>query len=271
MIRMKLKIKDLEGNVVREIELPQQFEEEYRPDLILRAFLSIRSHKRVPYGANPDSGKLHVTKLSRRRRDYKGAYGKGISRIPRKTMWRRGMQFYWVGAMAPGTVGGRRAHPPKAEKIWDEKINIKERRKAIRSAISSTLNVQLIKQRNHVVPTDFPFGVVNDITKISKTKDLVNTLNKLGFLADLERTQEKVIRSGRGKTRGRRYRIRKSLLIVVDEDKFLKKAAKNLLGVDVVNVKDLNVELLSPGGHGIRLTLWTEGALNKLKEQSLFC
>ena len=45
----------------------------------------------------------------------------------------------WVGAFAPGTVGGRRAHPPKSEKIWSKKINKKENAKAIRSAISATL------------------------------------------------------------------------------------------------------------------------------------
>ena len=36
----------------------------------------------------------------------------------------------WVGAFAPGTVGGRKAHAPNAEKIFDKKINKKENRKA---------------------------------------------------------------------------------------------------------------------------------------------
>ena len=53
-------------------------------------------------------------------------------------MWRRGTQFMWVGALAPGTVGGRKAHPPKASKIWNLKINKKERAKAIRSALGGS-------------------------------------------------------------------------------------------------------------------------------------
>ncbi|MEM4396317.1 MAG: 50S ribosomal protein L4 [Candidatus Woesearchaeota archaeon] len=267
---MKLKIKDLSGKIVKEIELSNHFDEEYRPDLIMRAFLAIRSHKRVPYGANPMSGKWHVSKLSRRRHDYKGAYGKGISRVPRKTLWRRGMQFYWVAATAPGTVGGRRAHPPKAEKVWAEKINIKERRKAIRSAIAATLKKELIALRNHIIPDDFPFGVVSDIEKIEKTKELVNTLNSLGFEKELERVNEKKVRAGKGKSRNRKYKLKKSLLLIVDNDSKIRNAVKNIPGVEVLSVKNLNVEALSPGSHGIRLTLWSESALNKLKEEKLF-
>jgi len=43
------------------------------------------------------------------------------------------------------------------------------------------------------------------------------------------------------------------------------KAAKNLAGVDVVLVKDLNVELLAPGCHPGRLTVWTKSAINYLE------
>ena len=68
-------------------------------------------------------------KLSKRRRAYRGSYGFGISRTPRKILSKRGRRLGWVGAVAPNTVGGRRTHPPKAEKIWREEINTKERRK----------------------------------------------------------------------------------------------------------------------------------------------
>ena len=136
---MKADVFGLDGKKVKSIELPEQFNEEYEPDLIKRAILVIQSHNRQPYGVAYQAGMIHSAKLSRRRRNYKGSYGKGISRVPRKTMWRRGMQFGWVGANAPGMVGGRRSHPPKAYKNWDLKINIKERKKAIRSALSGSL------------------------------------------------------------------------------------------------------------------------------------
>ena len=119
-----MNVLDLNGKNLKQIDVPEQFEGEYNQDLIKRAVMAIQSNKRQPYGAKPRAGKRYSSKLSRRRRQYKGSYGHGMSRVPRKVMWRRGMQFGYVGAHAPGTVGGRRAHPPKAEKRWNKKINI---------------------------------------------------------------------------------------------------------------------------------------------------
>ena len=53
-------------------------------------------------------------------------------------------------------------------------------------------------------------------------------------------------------------------LIVVAENKGLVNAASNLPGVDIVTVKNLNPELLAPGTHPGRLTLWTNGAIEQL-------
>jgi len=136
---MKADVLNLDGKKLKTIELPEQFNEDYEPDLIKRAAIVIENNRRMPYGTLPLAGQGYSAKLSRRRRDYKGAYGKGISRVPRKTMWKRGTQFSWVGALAPGTRGGRRAHPPKASKDWTQKINTKERKKAIRSALSGLI------------------------------------------------------------------------------------------------------------------------------------
>jgi len=55
-------------------------------------------------------------------------------------------------------------------------------------------------------------------------------------------------------------------LIVVSEDLGLSKAAGSLPGVDVVEVKSLNAELLAPGAHPGRLTLWTQSAISMLDE-----
>ena len=113
--------------------LPTQFDERVRPDIVKRAVLSIQSKNRQPYGADPEAGLKHVTRLNQRNNAFRGQKGKGMSRVPRKALLARGEQFYWVGAESPNTVGGRRAHPPKAEKDFTEEINKKERRKAIRS------------------------------------------------------------------------------------------------------------------------------------------
>ncbi len=63
--------------------------------------------------------------------------------------------------------------------------------------------------------------------------------------------------------RGRRYKQRKSLLIVTSGTEL--RAARNLAGVDVVTVDQLNVEHLAPGMLAGRMTIWTESALIRLE------
>ncbi|HLG24236.1 MAG TPA: 50S ribosomal protein L4 [Candidatus Nanoarchaeia archaeon] len=267
---MKLKIFDSSNNSIGEVSLPSQFNEDIRPDIIHRAVLAIQSHKRQPYGAAPMAGKRSSAKLSRRRKKYRGSYGIGISRVPRKIMTRRGTRLNWVGAFMPGTVGGRRAHPPKIEKIWYQKINDKERVKAIRSAISATVSKETVTARGHNVPKDFPFAIDNSFEALNKTKSVFEALTKLGLEEELERTSEKKIRAGRGKSRGRKYKKKKGLLIVVANKEKLSKALAGIPGLDIVDVKSLNVELLAPGGNPGRLTLWTNDAIALMEKENLF-
>ena len=266
---MELKILDLEGKEEGKIKLPDQFNEEVRPDLIKRAVLAVQSHNRHPYGAAPMAGKRSSAVLSRRRRDYRGSYGIGISRVPRKIMSRRGTRMNWVGAFAPGMVGGRRAHPPKAGRIWWQKINKKERRKAIRSAISATVIKEIVEEIRKV-PNNYPFIIDSRIEDLEKTKIVKEMLEKLGFKEELERASKKTIRAGKGKSRGRKYRKKKSLLIVVSKECKLMKGAQNLTGIDVVEVKNINAELLAPGCIAGRPTLWTNSAVEIMEKEKLF-
>lgn len=267
---MKVKILDSSNAEKGQRQLPKHFDEDYRPDLITRAVLSIRANSRQRYGSAPEAGKRSSVTVSKRRRNYRGCYGHGISRVPRKVMSRRGIRFNWVGAFAPGTVGGRRAHPPKAEKIWDQKINIKERRKAIRSAIAATLNKEIVSARGHKIPTNYPFIISNDFELIANTKLLKNALLSLGFSDEFDRASEKRVRAGRGKSRGRRYNKKKSILFVVSESCALQNAAKNLPGVDIQVIDKLNANLLAPGCHAGRIALYTEKAIERLDKENLF-
>lgn len=267
---MRLNIVDSENKEVGKKELPKQFKESYHPDLIQRAVMVLQNRRRQNYGAFLHAGKRPSAKLSRRRRNYKGAYGLGISRVPRKTMSSRGTRFNWRGAFAPLTVGGRRAHPPKAEKIWERKINKKENRKAIRSAISATINKELVKKRGHVLPNNYPFIIEEGVENMKKTKEARKILENLGFKQDLERSAKKKIRSGVGKLRSRKYKRKKGLLIVVSKQCSLLKSLKNIPGVDAVVVNKLNAELLAPGSVPGRLTLFTKPAIERLEKEALF-
>ena len=250
--------------------LPQQFSEPVRVDLIKRAVEAIWSHDRQPYANDPQAGKKTSAKLRRRRRKYRGGYGYGMSRVPRKVMSRNGRQLNFRAAFAPGTVGGRRAHPPVATKIWSQKINDRERRKAVRSALAATVQKSLVSGRGHVLPQQFPFIISNAFESLDRTKTVEDALNKLGLDQELTRSSRKKIRSGKGKARGRKYRTAAGPLLVVGGDCKLLKAAKNIPGVEIKDVTRLNASVLAPGANPGRLTLYTANAIDKMSKENLF-
>ena len=65
---MELKILNTENKEVGKQKMPEQFKEEFRPDLIKRAVEAIQANKRQPYGADPEAGRKATAKLTRRRR-----------------------------------------------------------------------------------------------------------------------------------------------------------------------------------------------------------
>ncbi len=67
--------------------------------------------------------------------------------------------------------------------------------------------------------------------------------------------------------RGRKYKERKSFLLVCYGEEPIKNAVKNLPGVDVSDVRNLSVSKLAPGGHPGRLTLWTYKAFKYLADK----
>ena len=266
---MKLDIITKEGKKDN-IDLPIQFNEPIRADIIKRAFEYEQSIGRQPYGAKPEAGLRHSTYLSKRRHDYKSTYGIGQSRTPRKVLSRSGSRMNYVGAFAPQTVGGRRAHPPKADKIWIKKINKKELQLAIRSAITATVSKDLPAIRGHKVPSSYPFIIDESITNLKKTKEVSDFLVSQGFTDELIRVKEKKIRAGKGKMRGRKYKKKIGPLFVVDSECALLKSASAIPGVDISIVDDLNIEMLAPGAVPGRVTLWSKKSIEKMKENKMF-
>ena len=253
----KATVLDLSGKAVKEITLPMVFMDEYRPDLIRRAVLAMQSHRRQPKGPTPLSGRQTSAEC--------WGTGRGMARVPRIKTGSR-------AARAPQTVGGRRAHPPKTDKILKLKINKKEKRKAVGSAIAATIDQNRVRSRGHRFSEEvgLPIVVEDAFTSLEKTTEVEAFLKCIGVWDDILRAKARKVRAGRGTTRGRRYKSRKSILIVIPEEgeeetaetKKIKKTAKNLPGVDVSYVDKLNAELLAPGTHPGRLTIWTESSLN---------
>jgi large subunit ribosomal protein L4e len=251
-----IKVFNVDGTYVADIEAPIHFLEPVRPDVIRRAYLSALSARFQPKGVYEGAGKEHSCESP--------GVGLGIARIPRHKglLWPR-------GCFAPNTVGGRRAHPPKVEKKLHEEINKKEKNLAIRSAIAATGYKSWVAARGHAVEKvpSFPLAVVGEAEKISRAKEARKLFETLGLWPDVERAAEGLkIRSGKGKMRGRRYKEPKSVLVVVSSvDAPLIAAVRNFPGVDVVAVDNLNMLVLAPGGAPGRLTLWTVPAVEKLR------
>ncbi len=257
------KVYDMSGKVVGEITLPELFSTEYRPDVIKRVVLAIQSQRRQPYGTDPLAGKRSSAHYHGRRRYRFSMMNKEMARMPR--IHGKGASFYAFRArVAPQTVKGRRAHPPKAEKIWEQRVNKKERMLAVYSALAAAASRDLVKSRGHRFDHEVPLIITDDFEDVTKTREVKKTLLSLGLKNELERCAVKKTRAGKGKMRGRRYRRKKGPLIIASKECALLKAANNIPGVDVVSHRHLDVELLAPGAHPGRLIIITKSALDKL-------
>merc|ERR1711865_674358 len=67
-----------------------------------------------------------------------------------------------------------------------------------------------------------------------------------------------------GKMRNRRYVQRRGPLVVYGEDNGIRKAFRNISGVELCDVTALNLLQLAPGGHLGRFVVFTESAFGKL-------
>ncbi len=250
---MDLNIIDLSGNAAKKLTT-NLFDEPYRPDLIKKAVLAAQANRQQPYGPHMYAGM---------RTSAEGwGPGRGVSRVAR-------LKNGSKAARIPQAVKGRQAHPPKPETDRTEKINDKERKKAIRSALAATGNLELVRKRGHKFQAQLPLVAVDELSALTKTKDVKSFMEAAHVWDDIERAKDTTIRAGKGKLRGRRYKNKKSILIVTAEDKGIVKAARNLAGVDIVNFDQLNAEVLAPGTHAGRLTIFTESAIAKLQEAML--
>lgn len=260
------KVYDLTGKVTEEIELPQVFATAYKPVVIQRAVLAAQSAKRQPYGVNPLAGKRTSAHYHAKRKYRYSMMNKEMARIARI----HGKVGYMAmrARFVPQAVKGRRAHGPKAERVWLQKINAKELQLAIRSALAATANKELVSKRGHIFEKEVPIIIVDDFENLKKTKDVEHILDAVIGTAEMERAEKKKVRAGRGKMRGRKYKRRKGPLLIFSKPCAAIKAARNIAGVDVVTADKLDIQMLAPGTRAGRLAILTKAALQKLGEQT---
>lgn len=263
---MKADVIDLQGNKKEQVSLPKVFAEPIREDLIARAVLSIAANGRQAYGPNWMSGKKTSAHYHGYRRHRYTMMNREMARLPR--LHGKTVPFlYFRAKFVPHATGGRAAGAPMPEKVWDIKMNDKERRKAIRSAIAATAVKELVQGRGHRIGAmSVPIIVEDALQGLSKTRQMVEFLSKIGLESELARVSEKKVRAGKGKMRGRRYKKKVGPLFVIADDKGIGKAVRNIPGADVCRAGNLSAEDLAPGTKAGRLTIFTKSALAKLGE-----
>lgn len=254
---MKAVLYDLSGNKKGDITLPAMFDTRVREDLAQKFYEVSKVYS--PYSPSPTAGRRHSASgtISHLRHDWKGHYGKGIARVPRKAMWRRGEQFYWVGAEINQARGGRAVHAPRIISR-PLKINAREQKIAMHSALAATAHKNYVSKRySRLNDAEIVVPAVLSFSGHIKTKNFVEMLRKVFGENYLVALQQKSVRAGRGKSRGRNYKSNAGLLLVKSE-----KEKISLKGIDVVNAKDVSISDIYPLG---RLTLYTENSLKELK------
>ncbi len=260
-----VKVFSIDGKESGNVDLPEIFNTKVNYITLKKAFIAEQSESFQLKYTDPMAGKRKVARLTKRRRSYKTSYGRGLDRTPRKTLSKIGTSFFYAGAVAPNTVGGREAHPPVAEKKIVKEINKKEKRLAIKIGISSSTNIKEVSKFHNLSGiNELPIVIDGKLEDIKKTKDAIKLLSVIGLNGELNRIKERKIRSGKGKLRGRKYKKKLPLVIILGKDEKPSKAFDNL-NILIKKVSELKVADVSQAGRPGRLLVWTKAAIENLR------
>merc|ERR1712117_981685 len=237
--------------------LPSVYKAPIRPDIVTMIHNEIAKNHRQPYSVNVDAG--HQTSAE------SWGTGRAVARIPRV----RGGGTHRSGQAAFGNMcrGGRMFAPLKTWRRWHKKCNINQRRYAMTSAIVATGVPALVMAKGHKVDEvpEIPLVVSNAAQEYKKTKQAVDLLKQLGAWDDVKRVYAtRRMRAGRGKSRDRKHVQKLGPAIIYAQDNGIVRAFRNIPGVEVLDVNNLNVLRLAPGGHVGRFLIFTEDAFKAL-------
>ncbi len=241
---IKVPVFSSNGESVGEVELPLIFRLPVRVDIIRRVYYSEFTARLQPKGRDVLAGKRTTAESL--------GVGYGLARVPR-------IKGSTRAAFAPMTVGGRLAHPPRVEKRIHEEVNKREKIIGTMSALAATSRIDLVRARGHVFDAEkLPVVVESKVLEtIKKTREASDLLDKLGLYKDIIRAKERTrIRAGKGKMKGRRYKVPVSVLFILsNRSSPFAKTVQNLPGVDVIEPSLVSVIPLAPGAVPGRIPL----------------
>jgi len=237
--------------------LPAVFKAPVRPDIVNTIHNEVAKNKRQPYCVSEPAG--HQTSAE------SWGTGRAVARIPRV----RGGGTHRSGQAAFGNMcrGGRMFAPTKQWRRWHRKVNVAQKRYAICSAIAATGVPSLVMAKGHQIQgiPEVPLVVADSVQGLTKTKEAVAFLRRSKAWQDVARVYaSRRMRAGKGKLRNRRHVQKLGPLVVYDQDQGVTRAFRNIPGVDTIQVDNLNLLKLAPGGHVGRFCIWTESAFKKL-------
>jgi len=243
----------------KNICLPSVFKAPIRPDVVNEIHQLMRRNSRQAYAVSELAG--HQTSAE------SWGTGRAVARIPRV----RGGGTHRSGQGAFGNMcrGGRMFAPTKTFRRWHRKVNVNQRRYALVSAIAASGVPALVQSKGHVIDgvSEFPLVVSDEVQKLQKTKQAVIFLRRMKIWADIQKVyKSQRFRAGRGTMRDRRRIARRGPLIVYYKDEGLRRAFRNIPGIETMSVDKMNLLKLAPGGHVGRFVIWTESAFARLND-----
>jgi len=241
----------------KSVLLPAVFRAPIRTDIVNFVHDQMRRNKRQAHAVSSKAGEQTSAES--------WGTGRAVARIPRV----RGGGTHRSGQGAFGNMcrGGRMYAPLKVWRKWHRKINLKQRRYALVSAIAASGVPSLVLARGHSIETvpEIPLVLSDKLQDVKKTKEAVAILRKVGAWSDILKVYaSKHTRAGVGKMRNRRTVMKRGPVIIYEKDNGVKKAFRNIPGVSLLSVERLNLLRLAPGGHVGRFVIWTESAIKKL-------
>jgi len=251
----------LDGNKTDEVvALPEVFRAPIRPDLVEMVHVNIRKNSRQPYGVKCHFGPTGIV-AGHQHSAHSWGTGRAVSRIPRVS----GGGTHRAGQGAFGNMcrSGRMAFPTKIWRKWHRRVNLKQRRYAVASAIAASASAPLVMARGHRIEQVPEIPLIVDYEKMLKTSDAMKFLKRFGLSEELARCQKTSVRAGKGKKR-RPYKKRVGPLIVYTGDYLDFRGFRNIRGVHSCHVERLNLLKLAPGTHLGRLIIWQKKAIEAL-------
>ena len=203
--------------------LPSVFRAPIRPDVVSYVHDQVIKNRRHPFAV----GELSGMKASAE----SWGTGRAVARIPRV----RGGGTHRSGQGAFGNMcrGGRMFGPTKTWRRWHRKVNIKQRRYAVVSAIAASGVPGLVLAKGHQIDEtpEVPLVLNDKVEELKKTKEAVKLLKKLKAWKDIEKVYAtKRFRAGKGKMRNRRRIMKRGPLVIYNKDNGLTKAFRNIPG-----------------------------------------